>query len=574
MKKILYLLLSIILFFNNYLIAQPGGTSGGTPGRVAPPPPPPQNIPINDPRVRDHRTELLTNNYSSLPCNKIQLEISKTNQEIYNITKELKDANTRKYLEEHPDFSPIINEDRTTKVGSKKGYSRIPRPINEDEKINKNPKILNLKNKLLTLQSSLSTCGNIEATPQNIANVPLANQDEIDEFNNIKNNQMGVAVLSGETTKPFYYHHNQTDELVYKYKKAIDVARLPTGINEKLKDAIVSSIPNSTLRAGAEYVIFKPISFLGDVAASIKDWFAGSQSTVVAMDCWYPDSEFKKTVCGTMKVDAHTCGQDYIHTKVTVDKDACFELKVDDSFNYMLKNRWAGDNFDHIEGEVQAEMKGLIPLNEYLSGKQIKKDDKVCLYGPWMADILDLNAKIPVPFTDKKLEITNIDIRNNNEIHPINQMWRKITGGGGMLLTSIADGTGYFDKVGNNEIQASGLSQKMRYHIAFELPINNLNSFKMASCKIDGFTGSYVYDPNTTKNIKEETLTLQFQGQVVLKIDENTIVNFQETHKTSFDKIRKRADGSIQGYIVVETNPINIPGGSINIIVSPFTISN
>jgi len=40
-----------------------------------------------------------------------------------------------------------------------------------------------------------------------------------------------------------------------------------------------------------------------------------------------------------------------------------------------------------------------------------------------------------------------------------------------------------------------------------------------------------------------------------------------KTHSIFFDKTRIRSDGTAQGYIVIETEPIVLYGGSINIFV-------
>jgi hypothetical protein len=82
-----------------------------------------------------------------------------------------------------------------------------------------------------------------------------------------------------------------------------------------------------------------------------------------------------------------------------------------------------------------------------------------------MCDILSLRLKVPIPLTDAKINFANIYRRANNEIHPINQMWRKV--GNETHLVAIVDGTGYFQKIGNNEVAASGLNQRMQFHIAF-----------------------------------------------------------------------------------------------------------
>ncbi len=413
-------------------------------------------------------------------------------------------------------------------------------------------------NSLPAVASSLSAAG----YPDDFTYAPLASQAEIDEFRDIQNNQMGVAVLGGETTQPLYYHHNQPGEAVYKYNKIIDPARLPGKIYDYLGEKL-----------GWAGFVVKPLAIIDDISLDIKDWIFGSSSTKVKMDCWYPVSEFKTTVCGSMKDDVFICPQDYIHTQVTVDKDVCLELTPSDRFRSFLSNRYLGETFDHIEGEVKVKNLGnfntqtgktketLDPHNSSLM--EIKMNENVCLFGPWMADILDLNAKLPIPFTDSKIELVNIDLRNNNEIHPINQLWRRK--GNELLLTAIVDETGYFERRGNNEVAASGLGQRMRFYIAFWLPANQPATQVTHEFTIDGVGFDFTDYP--VSDIQPEFLAFKYNGATRLKVNDNTLIRYQKTHKVFFDKVGKRADGSVQGFIVVETEPIVKPGGSLNITV-------
>jgi hypothetical protein len=404
--------------------------------------------------------------------------------------------------------------------------------------------------------------------PNDIGNAPLASQAEIDEFSNIQKNQLGVAVLGGETTKPFYYHHNKPGEEVYKYDKVIDPSRLPGAFFDWAAEKLG--------RAG---IIVKPLEAVTDLAGDIKDWVLGSSSTKQKIDCWYPDSEFKQTVCGKMKDDVFICPQNYIHTQVTVDKDVCLELIPSEKFRSFLTNRWTGETTDHIEGEVKSvnltnyntstkkTTETTMPRNPLLM--QIKKDENVCMYGPWMGDILDINLNVPIPLTAKKIELTDIDLRKNNEIHPVNQLWKRKDKE--ILLTAIVDGTGYFQKIGNGEIAASGLYQRMRFYIAFLLPGNTGGRVLPSTAEFDINGIGFAFTNNPAGEVQPETLALKQNGTVVIKINDNSIIRNQRTHKVFFDKVRKRANGSIQGYIVVETEPINKQGGSINIIIKNLT---
>lgn len=411
--------------------------------------------------------------------------------------------------------------------------------------------------------SSLSQTG----TPDDYTYAPQATQAEIDELNDILANQSGVAVLGGETTKPFYYHHNKDGEEVYKYNKVIDPARLPG----KFFDWAAEKLG----RAG---FIVKPFEVVTDIATDIKDWIFGSSSTKMKMDCWYPVSEYKTTVCGTMKGDAFICSQDYMHTQVTLDKDVCFSLVPSERFRSVLSNRWIDETFEDIEGEVKPtylsnyntqtkkSTESLTPRNPLLM--QIKKDENVCLYGPWMGDILDLNFKIPIPLTDEKIELGNIDLRKHNEIHPVNQIWRKK--GNETQLIAVVDGTGYFQKIGNGEIAASGLGQRMRFYKAFAFPANQPKVNRTTrQVLIDGVGFEFTDYP--VSDIKEETLTLKYKGSLLLTVRDNSRVKNQKTHKVFFENVKARPDGTLQGYIVIETEPIMRQGGSINIIVMDDT---
>ena len=415
--------------------------------------------------------------------------------------------------------------------------------------------------------------------PDDIANAPLASQAEIDEFIDIQTNQLNVGVLAGETTKPFYYHHNQPGEEVYKYNKVIDVNRLPREIANRVNGWVAENLglPGVLL----VNPLIEPLGAIADLHIEIKDWLFGSGSNMKRMDFWFPVSEYRKTVCGKMIEEAEICGQDYTHTKLTIDRDVCLNLMPSERFRSMLTNRWTEETHDKIEGEVEAvnfiqpgsqkqnESQTITPRNPLLL--QIKKDENVCFYGPWMGDICDINLKVQIPFTDEKIDLGNIDVRKNNEIHPINQLWRKK--GNETQLFAIADGTGYFQKKGNGEVEASGLNQRMRFYIAFTLPpkltpiANYMPVFDINGVGFD-FTDTPISD------IQPETFTLKHNGVVRVRINDNSVIRNQKTHRVFFDKVRKRPNGVLQGYVVVETEPITKQGGSINIIVKDLTVNN
>ena len=71
--------------------------------------------------------------------------------------------------------------------------------------------------------------------------------------------------------------------------------------------------------------------------------------------------------------------------------------------------------------------------------------------------------------------------------------------------------------------------------------------------------------PNQPQTI---SLTFQNKPRVVVK-DSSLTRDTTLSHKVFFDKVRSLPDGSVQGYIVIETVPIVRPGGLIHLIVQP-----
>ncbi|MDN3654174.1 hypothetical protein QWZ08_00975 [Ferruginibacter paludis] len=416
--------------------------------------------------------------------------------------------------------------------------------------------------------------------PNDLAVAPQATQAEIDEFNNINTNQMGAGVIGGTNNQPFYYHANQPNETVYKYQKLIDASRLPSGFLQWA----TGKVAGISVVGGALSMIPYTGKVLIEFADEIKDWLFGSSSTAMWIDAWYPVSANKVTVCGKMNEDVSICSQDYLHTKLTVDKDVNIELTPASNFSWATNNRWlkSSEQKTTIEGEVK--MKNLYNINtgngntnETTSPHnpllvKILKDSNVCIYGPWMADILDFHAKASIPLTGSSIGLGKLDINTNNEIHPVNQLWYKA--GKDLQLIAIADGNGYFDKTSNAEIAASGLHLTRSFYIPFQLPKPGSRA-----ATITGFT-SYEYDidgigfdftNNTPQEVKAQTFSRKYNGVEVLKVVDNSIIKLQKTHDVLFDKIRTRPDGSIQGYIIVETVPLDLPGGSINITVRKIT---
>lgn len=405
----------------------------------------------------------------------------------------------------------------------------------------------------LGLNNGLSRQKWVINEPDDMMNAPMATSAEIIEFNRINTNQLGVGILGGETTKPFYFHDGNGR---YKYKKVIDAAKLPGVLVNKIQQKL-----------GVFGSLLSPASLVLDLATDIKDWIFGSSSTKMDMDCWVPVTQLKRTLCGQLKEDAKICTQDYLHTQVTIDKDLNFHVKPGPTFTYMLSNPLLTDEFDNIEGEVKLKNispSSLQPANPLLL--ELKKNEKVCLFGPWMGDILEISATVPVPTTDVIVE-GNINLRQNNEIHPVNQIWYK--NGEETVLIATVDETGYFEKKGNGEIEASGLNQRMRFYVAFQIPASVLNApaseNSLSEYHVNGI--AFQFTNNEVLDIDPITLNIKYKGNVRLKINDNSFVRLQKTHKVFLDKVRRRADGSIQGYIVVETEKITKRGGSINVMV-------
>lgn len=386
----------------------------------------------------------------------------------------------------------------------------------------------------------------IISDPEDMINAPLATPSEINHFTKINDHQMGVAVLGGETSKPFFYHDGNK---VYRYKKILNEDNMPGYLAEivREKSRILGAITEKiTDVAGLGVDIYNGIKGLWSDDKTPNLWY---------YDVWLPSSPLRKTVCGKMHEDAYICPQDYLHTKVTVDKDVNLYITPSPAFSAFSNNQNLASPVTNIEGEVKiySPNDGLIPSNPLLM--QIKKDDNVCMYGPWMGDILDFSETIPGHY------------RDNNEIHPLNQIWYKKNNETTLIAT--VDETGYFDKKNNKEIEASGLNQKMRFYVAFEIPSSILNAATTENdCleyQINGV--AFKFSDTEVMDIDEKVISLKYKGKEKLKIRDNSFVRLQKTHKIFFDMIKQRANGDIQGYIVVETEKITKPGGSINLFV-------
>ena len=148
-----------------------------------------------------------------------------------------------------------------------------------------------------------------------------------------------------------------------------------------------------------------------------------------------------------------------------------------------------------------------------------KAKDNVCLYGPWMADILDINASFGVPATDDRIP-ARVHLRKNNEIIGINQMWRRK--GDEIQLVSIVDGTGYFKNIGNNEVQASGLSQRMRFYVAFEFAARETAVTPNIEYDVNGVSFDLTGGQGLS-DFQPHTVTLKYDGATRVKINDNSV---------------------------------------------------
>jgi hypothetical protein len=350
--------------------------------------------------------------------------------------------------------------------------------------------------------------------------VPLATNDEITEFNRLKSEQEGVGILAGGTTKPIYYHHNKpggilgsNSEYTYKYKK---------------------------------------------------------QSTVGEVDTWHPVSEFRITVCGTLtKYDI--CPANFLHKYLTQDRDFNFYIKPNPPFNFCLNNRWykgihgKDKIYTEIEGEVNAldldldlsnpnkafenKYSTTNPIFDAKNGKIKQMEGKnMCIYGPWMLD---------------DLHTSHIDY-NNNEIHPINQFWFR-DANGELNLTTIVDGETNFNKEGkgydgkqpNYEWPASGIREYAQFHIAFEIKPTEFKDFTL-------YGSGYDTPMPTASTQYAIPQILTWRGREAIKVSP-VYENGKKCYTVSFDKVRKRNDGTVQGYIVVQTEAITKGRGSVTV---------
>jgi hypothetical protein len=409
-----------------------------------------------------------------------------------------------------------------------------------------------------------------------LALMPMATQQEISEFEDIVKNQFGVAVLDGDTTKPIYFNHNKPNEQIYKYKKRIHAPK-------------VNSLDKR-------------------------------------IDAWFPVEDKRKTICGSFK-EYKQVGQNFSHDgTINLDVDSNLHIIPNRKFDFMLKNphmelyangryfkerfnvhctllrnnllnlscnnprikkeaedRARADvqkllrkfNWTDIEVEFTPAMLGnpkdvpdknfLTPLNPVFKFQPISISGDVCAYGPWMWERIFI-SDLPGGFA---LELFKDDYFNN-EIHPANQIWFKQNNT--LNLIALVDQTGYFENPSNpsnkTEVHASGLNQRMRFHVAFKIPATVLNGDSSSVVEYHVNAKGFKFNNIPDADVAEIVLPFKHKDTVRLKIRDNSFLRSGKTHRVFLDKVRNRLDGSIQGYLVVETEPITRRGGSINIFIS------
>jgi hypothetical protein len=404
-----------------------------------------------------------------------------------------------------------------------------------------------------------------------LALMPMATQQEISEFEDIVDNQSGVAVLSGDTTKPIYFHHNKPNDKFFEYRKKFHV----------------------------------PLK--------------GEESVIA----WAPVDEVRRTFCGRV-LEYKQCDQDLEHDGTfNLDIDANLHLKPNPKFSFMLKNpkmeRYVSDRFfkeqvnivcsisncnipairklaedrarasgqkllrefnkDNIEVEFTPAMLGNPndspakkflgpPLNPMFSFRPINFGKNVCAYGPWMWERLFI-ADLPAGAVLKAFPFSKEDYFNN-EIHPANQIWFRENNT--LNLIALVDQTGYFENPknpGNNtEVNASGLNQRMMFHVAFKIPATLLNGDTSRALEYQVNAKGFKFTSALETDVAEIVLQLKHKNTLRLEIRDNSFLRSGKTHRVFLDQVKNRPDGSIQGYLVVETEPITRRGGSINIFVS------
>lgn len=401
-----------------------------------------------------------------------------------------------------------------------------------------------------------------------LALMPAATQQEIAEFEDIINNQLGVGVLNGDTVKPFYFHHNKTNETIYKYKKKVHVPKL--------------------------------------------------ESITRSIDAWFPVEEIRKTICGRVK-EYKQVTQDIHHNDTyNLDVDANLHIVPNRKFDFMLKNprmesyaegRYFKERFllhcaatnclvsserkrkaeekarddvqsflqkhkwEDIEVEFTPAMLGnpkdapdkdfLRPINPMFSFEQENINGDVCAYGPWMWERIILKD---LPHVVRQIADLLSEDYFNNEIHPANQIWFRKNNT--LNLIAVVDQTGYFENPSNpsnnTEVHASGFNQRMRFHVAFRISDGIIN--KPLEYQVNGVGFKFTNAPQD--DVAEIVLPFKYKGALRLTIRDNSFVRTMKTHRVFLDKVRTRPDGSVQGYLVVETEPITRRGGSINIFIS------
>ncbi|MBK8627127.1 MAG: hypothetical protein IPN86_16650 [Saprospiraceae bacterium] len=241
-------------------------------------------------------------------------------------------------------------------------------------------------------------------------------------------------------------------------------------------------------------------------------WCSNDGAKLSAIDCWYPVTKNKETVCGIVEENSKICSQDYVHTVITKDKDYNITISPNEFFKNFKQNKRIQKQKESIEGEaylIQENSNSIRPLNPRLIS--IKRNENVCLFGAWVGDIFDIY--------DFNLG-GNMIIRENNEIHPINQLWYKDNNK--TLLTAMVDGTGYFDIKDRNgtQVEASGLNQKMSFYKAFLIPSDCVENEIINYYHIN--SESFKHSDILATKEKDDVYLLTINGKTLLNIKDKS----------------------------------------------------
>jgi len=163
----------------------------------------------------------------------------------------------------------------------------------------------------------------------------------------------------------------------------------------------------------------------------------------------------------------------------------------------------------------------LKPLNPMFSLQPSSINGGVCAYGPWMWERM-IMKDLPIGFILDRVK----DDYFNNEIHPANQIWFRKNNT--LNLIALVDQTGYFENPSNSnnntEVHASGLNQRMRFHVAFKIPKNVLNGDPSKVLVYQVNTKGFKFTTIPEADVAEIVLPFKHKGTLRLKIRDNSFL--------------------------------------------------